>query len=274
MAAFEDAGGGVTGAKKASLEFPDGISIEVKWKDFPRGLDGWNNSPRKEIAAYQIQKWFLDPEHYVVPTTVARCVDVDEIRGLAAVATLDKSRCVLVTLAVWLQNVTVPDKLYDEERFLSSPDYAFHMANFNILTTLIDHRDGRKGNFLSAKSGDVPRVYAADNGISFSTWIWNYFVRNWEDIRVPALPRPSVERLRGISAQDYASLAVLLEMRLDESGMLRTVEDPGPPIDPDEGARWRGGVLQLGLTQSEIDEVRENVEEILEAVDGGELAQF
>lgn len=268
------AGGGVTGAQKATLYFPsDGTELTVKWKMVPHSLDGWNNSPRKELAAYQIQKWFLDLEDYVVPTTVLHCRRMEEIRDKSIRPTVEGTNCVLFVLSVWLKNVTVPDRLYDEERFRVDAHYAYHMANFNVLTVLIDHRDGRKGNFLVSKNDQDRRVYSVDNGISFNSWIWNYFVYNWEDLHVPAVPKTTVERLRRLTDQDYQSLGVVVEMRLDENGVFYQVP-PGPSLDPDEGARFDHGVIQFGLTESEIDEVRDNVEDLLEEVDEGEVAVF
>ena len=46
--------GGVMGVLKLRVAFqPSGREIDVKWKKSPPGdADGWNNSPRKEIAAY------------------------------------------------------------------------------------------------------------------------------------------------------------------------------------------------------------------------------
>ncbi len=69
------AGRGLTGAYRAEARLPDtGMRFPVKWKSMPGDLDGVNNSPRKELASYQVQRLFLDPEDFVVPTSVARCL--------------------------------------------------------------------------------------------------------------------------------------------------------------------------------------------------------
>lgn len=272
----ETAGGGVTGAQRAVLAFADGATVEVKWKAFPPGLDDWNNSPRKELAAYEIQKWFLTPEEYVVPTTVARCVDLEVARAERpdVQATVEGSRCVLVVFSVWMQHVTAPEDLYDAERFRRDPAYALHLANLNVLTHLIDHRDGRKGNFLLGDESGPSRAYAADNGISFDPWIWNYFVPNWNQLRVPAVPRHTVGRLRDVDDEDLEKLSVLVELALDDEGIYRPVAVPHRPIDPADGARREGRVLQLGLTDNEIDAVRDRLAELLEAVDRDEVKEF
>ena len=75
---------GTTGAVKATYRFPehDDIEFTAKWKKMPEDLDGINNAPRKELAAYQLQKLFLQPEDYVVPTSVARCARLEFYRKL------------------------------------------------------------------------------------------------------------------------------------------------------------------------------------------------
>ena len=77
----EVAPSGFSRPKKLYLEFPGDregkpIVIASKWKPAPSGGEGFNNFPRKELAAYEFQKLFLDPDEYVVPPTVAFCVPV------------------------------------------------------------------------------------------------------------------------------------------------------------------------------------------------------
>ena len=50
----------------------DGTVLGVKWARTPPGGRTLNNQPQYEIAAYRLQKMFLDPPHYVVPPTVMR----------------------------------------------------------------------------------------------------------------------------------------------------------------------------------------------------------
>ena len=129
---------------------------DIKWK-FKKNVPGWvdsfNTSPRKEIAAYNVQKLFLDPEDYVVPTALPICIPRDRFmkRGGYAAATLEGTDCVLGLGSIWMENVTIPDTLYDESRFLKDSTYAYFMSNFNLLTYLIQHRDGRVGQFLVSK---------------------------------------------------------------------------------------------------------------------------
>jgi hypothetical protein len=90
---------------------------EIKWK-FKKNVPGWvdsfNTSPRKELAAYEVQKLFLDLEDYVVPTCLAFCAPRDRFmkRGGYAAATLEGTDCVLGLASIWMVDVTVPDTLY------------------------------------------------------------------------------------------------------------------------------------------------------------------
>jgi hypothetical protein len=270
------AGGGTTGAMKFTLYFPEAdVQMDVKWKDVPRDLDGFNNSPRKELAAYAIQRIFLTPEDYVVPTTVVRCARLETYhkRVGRASPTIKGTTCVLGTLSVWMQDVTVPDVLYDEQRFLSDPQYAYFMSNLNLFTYLVDHRDGRSGNFLVSKDDSRRQVFAVDNGISFGPWVFNYFVPNWTKLRVPAVRKEAIDRLRAIHREDLDFLAVVAQLEIDDEGVLRTAP-PGAPLDPDDGAVARDGTVQFGLTTSEIDDVYERIQALIRAVDEGRVPVF
>jgi hypothetical protein len=289
----QGAGAGVTGARKVDLlfefaeqeedevylwEIDDGVSLKAK--PFPSpSLDGWNNNPRKEIAAYELQKIFLEPRDYVVPTTLARCVSVEGHTGYLpddARPTLEGTNCMLYALSLWLENVTVPDVFYDEARFLSDPAYAYAYGTFNILTHLSDHLDNRKGNFLVSKDDRFPRAYAIDNGIAFGSWIYNWFVPSsyaWRKIVVPAVPKSAVDRLRELQRSDLESLSVLAEFHKNEDGFLDAVP-PGASLEPNRAVNISGGVVQIGLTESEIDDVWERIEELIERVDEGRLAAF
>jgi hypothetical protein len=271
------AGGGVTGAHKLTIGAPElGKELVAKWKEVPHGLESWNNSPRRELAAYAVQKLFLDPDDFVVPPSVLRCIPLDDYRATIDPkhsATLPGTTCVLGNLSLWMENVTVPDVLYDKARFNADPNYAARMADFNLLTYLIDHKDGRRGNFLVSKDEGDRRVFAIDNGISFDAWIFNYFVRNWNGLRVPALRKKSVDRLRAVRPEQVESLAVIAELHRDESGVLQSTE-PGPALSKTKGARRHDGVVQFGLMADEVDDVFEQIHEVVEAVDSGKVPVF
>ena len=268
---------GVAGARKAEVLFPsDGRRLRVKWKVAPQGTcDGWNNNPRKEIACYAVQRWFLDATDYVVPTVALRGIPLDGYRRIdpKATPTIDGTDCVIGVLALWLQHAKPPDRLYDPERFLSDQAYAYHLSNLNVLTYLVDHRDGRKGNFLAADDESNRRGFAIDNGISFGSWIWNFLTTNWNIFRVPAIRRTVVERLRGVDAARLGALGWLAELWTDADGGMCLVEAT-KPIDPSRGARVEPGRVQLGLTTAEISGVAERIAMLLDDVARGALAVF
>jgi hypothetical protein len=276
LRSHREAGGGTTGAEKHTVYFASAdVEMATKWKDVPGRLDGVNNSPRKELAAYAIQRIFLAPEDYVVPAAAARCATIETYRERhsSASPTVEGTECVLGVLSVWITHVTVPDELYDEERFLTDPQYAYYMSNFNLLTYLIDHRDGRDGNLLVSKNEGDRRVFAVDNGISFGPLVFNYFVPNWMKLRVAAVRKESIDRLREVRREDLDFLLVVAQLEVDDEGVLRAVP-PGAPFDPDVGAVARSGSVQFGLTTSEIDDVFARVEALIEAVDEGRVPVF
>jgi len=275
--AVASAGGGTTGAQKLTLFFPShGDTIAFKWKPVPKGdADGWNNAPRKELAAYALQAWFLDPPDYVVPTIGMRCLPFETLRshGLAAGRSIAGTNCTLGVLSVWLDDVTVPATVLEASRFSSDPLYARNVGHFNLLTYLIEHEDGRGGNILVSKAPEDRRVFAVDNGIAFGALVRNWFVPNWNVLRTPAVPRSAIDRLRRIGRSEIDRLGVLVELRADTDGILENVT-PGPNRDPEHGSRVAPGWLQLGLTDSELEDVEERLRELIERVDRGDLPVF
>jgi hypothetical protein len=271
--------GGVTGAFKLTLFFPaSGDTLAFKWKPAPKhDADGWNNTPRKELATYALQKWFLEPADYVVPTVGLRCLPVEMLRAAGADAepNLPGTSCVLGMLAVWLADVTTPerDELFAAKRFASDPRYAASIGRLNLLTYLTDHTDGREGNFLASKSKTDPRYFAVDNGISFGTFFHNWFVRNWNVIRVPALPHIEIERLRKVGRNEIDRLGALVEMQVNADGILEGVP-PAMNRDADRGTQVTPDRIQLGLTRSELDAIETRLRTLLERVDRGELPLF
>jgi hypothetical protein len=281
--AFEDftiqevksAGAGVTGAARFKIAFPDGTVMKIKWKRFPETtLDGWNNSPRKEMAAYRIQRWLFDEEDYVVPTAVPRCLPLDLYKAAdpAATASVPGSACVLGLEAVWMNDVKEADDLLEDidERVAKDPHFGAHLADFNLVTYLVDHRDGRDGNFLISTDPNDPRVFAIDNGIAFEGFPWNFFVRNWNTVRVPWLRRDPIERLRALPDEEIERLAALFDMELDAAGIYR-LKQPSAPIDPKKGVRIVPGRIQLGLTAKEIAALKDRIHDLLADVDAGKI---
>ena len=267
------AGAGLTGASRLELRLPDyDEKITAKWKPMPARLDGINNSPRKEIAAYEVQKLVLEPGDYVVPTSVARCLRPSAFPDPSrhSEANLPGARCELGVLSLWIENVTLPSPLLDLERFRRDPVYARHLGHFNLVTYLIHHQDGRRGNFLVSTNDRNRRVFSIDNGVAFSGIFYNWFVRNWKRIRVPALPQGAIERLEQVRFADLEPLAVVAELRLDPDGIFVPVP-AGPVRERDEGVRLDGPTIQLGLDEDEIEDLWERIEDLLEDIHEGDL---
>jgi hypothetical protein len=269
------AGGGVMGAKKLHIAFTDGASIEVKWKASSAGGEGWNNTPRFEIAAYQVQKLYLEPADYIVPPVMARCIAFDTYAPVNPhpKATFEGTHCVFGTLSAWLQNVRMPSSVFDAHRFSTDQRYAYHFANLNLLTYLINHRDGRLSNFLISDDDANPQTFSVDNGIAFDGLVYNFLSRSYDHLVVAGLPRQSVERLRQLTDQDWQRLAVLVQMHVDPQGILQPVPFT-PVINADEGIHWVDGTLQMGLTTAEINEVKRRAAALLLEVDRGTMVLF
>jgi len=273
IVSVKGAGGGIMGAKKLRLRFDDSVEIDVKWKRAPAGAEGWNNSPRREIAAYEVQKLFLEPDEYVVPVSVPRCIP------LATYAAVERrtqgnvigANCVLGLFSVWLQNVVRPGQLFDPARFQRDAGYARSLGHLNILTYLINHQDGRANNFLISTVEQNPQLFSIDNGLAFSTVFHNYFIQHWNRIRVPSLPGEGVARLRGVRRGDLDRLAVLAEMKGDESDVLQNVK-ASENWNRLTGTRLAPGRVQFGLTVSEIDAIEERLAKLLRDVDEGKVA--
>ena len=282
------AGSGTTGAEKAVLFFPDdGLELNLKWKLVDpswklvtQRYDGINNSPRKELAAWVIQRLFLDPEDYVAPFTTAYCVPLAKYHDKAGKAepTIEGSQCMLGVGALWMKDITLSIPVLDPVRFDRDYVYAYFLANLNLFTYLVKHHDGREGNFLASKDDARRQVFSIDNGVSFgagfSRLFYNWFVANWNSIRVPALRKESIDRLRGLEEADVtAALGVVSQLERDDEGVYWNVP-PGENLDPRRGVRIEGKTLQFGLTEDEIENVWERIEDLIEDVDDGEIPVF
>ncbi|MFO0618511.1 MAG: hypothetical protein U0414_38315 [Polyangiaceae bacterium] len=66
-----------TSMYELTLVLPNGASTRVSFKRAPDGLDSANDHPRRQLAAYELQKLFLDPVDYVIAPTVFACVPIE-----------------------------------------------------------------------------------------------------------------------------------------------------------------------------------------------------
>jgi hypothetical protein len=257
----------------AHLAFPGGESVWVKWTPAPRGGAADNAEPRYDIAAYRLQKLFLDEADYVVPPTVPRVVPVASYPdgGPGVRATFPGTGAVLVVLQLWLHEVTSRG-VWDETRLREDSVYARHAANTNILTYLINHGDSNTGNFLISRNPDQPRLFSVDNGIAFSATP----VRggdDWRYLRVRRLPRATVERLRSIRPADLeAVLGVVVQLEVHDGKL--ALAEPGPNLAPRRPVRRQGDLIQLGLTANEIGAVARRLRDLLRDIDRGRIETF
>lgn len=260
--------------QRVALEFPDGMTMAVKWARAPREGREFNNEPRYEIAAYLLQKLFLEPEEYVVPPIVARALPIDWYRELDPDVrpTFGGTASALVALQYWLFNVTATN-FYDPDRFEADSAYARHLANMNILTFLIDHGDSNHGNFLLSRDSANPRVFAVDNGIAFAS-PRSGVGYEWHALRVSRVPQRTVDRLRAITRTQLEDLlGVVIQLEVQEDGRFQVVE-PTENLGPQRPVRRRDGIIQLGLTRAEIRGVERRIERLLRDVDRGRLETF
>src|SRR5688572_11174948 len=102
-----------------TVEVPDGdekVRFRMKWKPCLEGGQGWNNAPRKEVAAYELQKLFLAPSEYVVPPTMLRCLPFERAEKQFGMVdpkpTFPGTQCVLGIASYWLENVTNKNVLH------------------------------------------------------------------------------------------------------------------------------------------------------------------
>lgn len=256
-----------------ALSFPGDTLINAKFAIAPEGGGGvFNNEPRYEIAAYELQKLFLTEPEYVVPVTIVRAFPVEWARQIdyRAEATFGGTGSTLTVLQYWLLSVTDED-FWDEDRFAADTVYARHMANMNLLTHLINHVDANAGNFLISTT-PVPRVFAVDNGVSFRSVASDQGSR-WRRIQVPALPHATVDRLRGISEADLTEAMGVLAQFEKRDGMLVRVE-PTENLQDNRGVRVTDTMVQLGLTRREIEDVHNRIVSLLERIDRGDIQVF
>lgn len=261
--------------QRVILEYEDDLRIKVKWaKAPPRGRGSFNNRPRYEIAAYELQKLFLDDPEYVVPPTVARCVPVDQQRQIEswAEATFSGTNSVLVVLQYWLWNVTADD-VWSKDRFKSDTLYARHFANLNLFTYLIRHNDSNKGNVLISSVTAHPRVFAVDNGVAFNRREVSDRGNKWRRLRVDRLPQSTVDRLRGLTREELDQrLAVVAQFKRD--GEVLVPMTPTQPLDRGKGISHNDEIVQLGLTKHEIGQIWDRIQDVLEKVDEQKIALF
>ncbi|HUE77065.1 MAG TPA: hypothetical protein VMM83_03920 [Longimicrobiales bacterium] len=259
---------------RAALQFEDGSMMLAKWARAPSGAEDFNNQPRYEAAAYELQKLFLDEPDYVVPPTVVRAFPLAWYERLEprVSPTLRNTNAVLVTLQYWLFNVT-DDDVWDGGRFEADTAYARHFADLNILTYLIRHNDENVGNLLISRDPANPRVFAVDNGLAFASMMSDRGAR-WRNLRVKGLPRGTVERLRALTHEELTrALETVVQFRVMADGGLERVPVTAN-VDAGRGVRHVDDTIQIGLTEREIRDTWRRLERLVGDIEAGEYRVF
>lgn len=254
------------------MQFGD-VVLLAKWAPAAEGGHAFNNEPRYEVAAYELQKLFLPAEEWVVPPTVMRAVPHGFVQEYfpQAKPTFKEAGSTVVLIQYWLAAVQ-PDDFWDEDRFESDSVYARYLGNMNILTHLIDHRDANVGNFLISRIPSHPRVFSVDNGVAFRSPRSDRGYA-WRNLRVERLPHATVERLRSITEESLTeALGVIAQFEV--SGGLLVHRPRSANLDDGRGVRQRDGIVQFGLTDGEIRDVANRIRRLLERVDKGDIEVF
>ncbi len=259
--------------KRVILQFDDDKLLQVKWRRAINGADVFNNRPRYELAAYAIQKLFLDEDEYVVPPTCARGWPLKKYRKYdsAVDATFTKPPIVFFVLQCWLENVALAE-IHDKARFKKDSLYARHFANMNIFSYLIYHSDSNRGNALISTLPDQPRVFIVDNGVAFDSEPSNRGTK-WREIRVNRLPRKTIERLKSITREQLdQTLAVVAEYKIENGGL--TPVEFSENFNSKAGVRRKKNRLQMGLNRLEIKNVHSRLKDLLKRVEKGKFELF
>jgi len=259
---------------KADVSFSGQPPIRLKVRKAERGAEVFNNVPRYDLAAYELQKLLMDAEEYVVPPTALRMLPIAEMRPYTSAlrATFPGSDDVLCVVQYWLQDVAVPADVLFPARFESDELYARHIGQLNVFTYLINHRDSNLGNFMISAVPEGARVFSIDHGVAFASEPSDRG-ELWKSMRVKRLPADTVARLRKLTEADLESrLSVLAQWKL-ENGHYVAVS-PGANLAPRFGVRRDEGVVQMGLSNSEIGAVWSRARKLLRMIDDGDIATY
>lgn len=257
---------------RADISFGGSAPLRVKLRHADPGADSFNNVPRYDLAAYALQKLYLDPADYVVPPTVLRMVPLADFRKYspAAQPTFRASGDqVLAVVQYWLSEIRVIADVYSPARFDADAAYARHIGQLNILTYLIEHGDSNAGNFLIGKEAQGARVYSIDHGVAFASQASDRG-ELWKQLRVKRLPADAIECLRKVTPELLEEkLGVLAQWQLRGGAYVPVAL--GPNLSAKRGVRIEGDMLQMGLTRAEILQVQDRLQQLLQQVDRGKI---
>jgi hypothetical protein len=261
---------------KADVAFGNRPPLRVKLRKAEPGADTFNNVPRYDIAGYELQKLLMNAPEYVVPPTALRMVSLAELSPYAPKVkikpTFRGSEDVLCVVQYWLQDVKVENDVLDLARFETDAIYARHIGQLNVFTYLIEHGDSNLGNFLISAVPEGARVFSIDNGLAFASEPGDRG-ELWKWMRVKRLPADIVERLRKLTEAELTShLSVIAQWELKDGHF--TAVQRGDKLSSRAGVRRTDTIVQMGLTNNEIERIWKRVKMLREMIDDGEIATY
>jgi hypothetical protein len=259
---------------KAEAAFAGREPIRIKLRKAVPGAEGFNNIPRYDQAAYELQKLLMDPPEYVVPPTALRMVPLAEFQKYTkdVSPTFKGSDEVLAVVQYWLNEVKVIADVYNEQRFESDPLYARYIGQLNVFTYLIEHSDSNVGNFLISRAETSPRVFSIDNGVAFASPESDRG-KLWKRMRVDRISADTAARLKSLTREQLdAKLGVVAQWELQDGRYVPV--PPGPNASQHRGVRKEGNVVQMGLTSNEISGIWQQVQSLVKDLDKGKLKTF
>lgn len=290
---MDDTPSGSQGAKILTVRSRppnESVVFRVRWR--AQSTSGLINEPRKELAAYAVQKLFLDADEIVAPPTAAHCFPLAEYRRFApdekaSFAHLD---CVLGFATYWLEGVKTVEGareddwlgedsgILDEKRFDDDALYRASLARANLLTYLINHGDAHSKQFMLERTPRGLRAYVVDNSIAFLS-IKNPMLllrEDWSKIQVPALPRLAITRLKELTERDLARLGTISELEIHGRQLSSRKDFDRAASAANDGSEmsWHGSRLRIGLTTGEIELVASRIRDLLARPDLDALAKL